>query len=280
LLDALAALLKTLLYMGVLACAGAVFAQATLRPTVASERVLFQLTRRGSALTIFAVLGSAACLFLRLGAGFDTATLSAVFISNVGAAMCLQLAGALLLLCRSRDDDSNRAMQISNAALVTASFAFNGHSAADSPTAGFVAFVHVSLAAWWLAALWALRDACGRSEFAVAAALVRRFSAMAFGLVGGLVIAGLLLVGTLVSFDDGLWTSGYAQLLALKIALACAALVLAAYNKFRLTGRLESGDTLALLSLRKIIGAEIALILAVLVATSILTTYTSPHGQH
>jgi len=278
-LDALAALLKAVLYTGVLSCAGAVFARATLRLPPDSTQLLSQLMRRGAALTILAVVASAGCLFLRLGAGFDTATLSAVFHSSVGAAICLQIAGAGLLLASADSDDSSRATQLSNAALVTASFAFNGHAAANGLTAGIVAFLHVSLAAWWVASLWVLRDACGRLESAAVTALVLRFSALAFGLVGGLVIAGLLLVGTLVEFDRDPWLSGYGQLLAVKIGIVIVALAFASYNKIRLTARLVRGDTLATRSLRRMISAELVCIGAVLTATAILTTYTSPHDD-
>lgn len=276
-LDALAALLKALLYAGVLACAGIVFAQATLRPPSGSVQPLSRLMRHAALLTIAAALASAVCLFLRLGAGFDTATISAVFVSGVGAAMCLQITGAAMLLSGADGDESVGATQLSNAALVTGSFAFNGHAAADGLTIGLVAFVHVSLAAWWLASLWLLRDACIRLEFAALAALVRRFSVIAFGLVGGLVIAGLLLIGALVEFDRDPWLSGYGQLLALKVSLAAVALTLAIHNKARLTGRLMAGDTAAIRLLRRMISAELICIGAVLVATAILTTYTSPH---
>ncbi len=276
-LDALAALLKALLYTGVLACAGAVLAQATLRPSSDSAPILAQLVRRGAVLAIFAVLTSAGCLFVRLGAEFDTATLSAVFLSGVGAAMCLQIAGAGLLLFGTNGDDSAGATQLANALVVTASFAFNGHAAANGLTAGIVAFLHVSLAAWWVGSLWVLRDACTRTESMTVAALISRFSAIAFGLVGGLVIAGLLLVGTLVDFDRDPWLSGYGQLLAVKIGIAIVALALASYNKFRLTPRLAAGDLPALNTLRGMIGAELVCIGIVLVTTAILTTYFSPH---
>lgn len=276
-LDALAALLKVPLYAGVLSCAGAVFAQATLRPPPDNARVLLSLMRRGAVLTIFAVLASAVCLFFRLGAGFDIPTLSAVFISGVGAAICLQIAGALLLMIGAGEDAPVRATQLSNAALVTASFAFSGHAAADGFTTGVVAFLHVSLAAWWFASLWLLRDACIRMEFTTVVALLRRFSVIAFGLVGGMVFAGLLLIGALVEFDRDPWLSGYGQLLAVKITVAGVALALAGYNKFRLTHRVMSADTPAIRSLSRMIGAELICIVAVLIATAILTTYTSPH---
>lgn len=90
-------------------------------------------------------------------------------------------------------------------------------------------------------------------------------------------IAGLLLIGALVEFDRAPWLSGYEQLLAVKVGFAVIALALASYNKLRVTARLVTGDSLAVGLLRRMIGAELICIGAVLVATAILTTYTSPH---
>lgn len=278
-LEVLAALIKTLSYVGVICCAGAVFAEATLRPSADGSQILWRLGQRAAMLIIFAVPASATCLFSRLGGNVDYATLSAVFLSSVGASMCLQLAGAILLLCDSVDDPSTRGMRVSNAALVTASFAFNGHAAAYSLATGIVVFIHVSLAAWWIASLWLLRTVAVRAEISDVAALVSRFSSMAFIAVGGLVIAGLMLVGALVNFDDDPWLSGYGQLLALKIALALVALSFASYNRVRVTTRLTAGDISAAHTLRKTIVAELICIGAVLIATALLTTYTSPHGS-
>ena len=98
---------------------------------------------------------------------------------------------------------------------------------------------------------------------------------MAF--VGNLVAAGILLVFTLVDFSRPDWLSPYAQLLALKVALAAGVLGLAAYNKFRLTPRLSAGDDAATGALRRSIELELFVIVCVLAATAILTTYTSPH---
>ena len=92
-----------------------------------------------------------------------------------------------------------------------------------------------------------------------------------------MVIAGLLLIGALVEFDRDPWLTGYGQLLAVKIGIATIALVLASYNKIRLPHRVMSADTQAIRSVRRMVGAELICIVAVLVATAILTTYTSPH---
>lgn len=276
-LDALAALTKALLYAGLLSSTGAVFAEVTLRGSTDAVNFLAVVRRRGALLTIVASLAGTVLLIFRLGGQFDAATLSAVFLSSVGAAVCLQLAGAVLLLASTGTDSFERTTRLSNAALAASSFVFSGHAAAAGPIDGLIAFLHVAAAAWWIASLWLLQYACVRMEFAAVAALVLRFSAIATNLIGGLVIAGLLLILVLVDFDRDPWFSAYAQVLALKISVAVLVLGLASYNKFRLTPRLAAGEPAAVASLHRMIGAELVLIGAILATTAILTTYYSPH---
>lgn len=275
-LDALAALLKALLYAGLLSCTGVVFAAATLRGVVELDGVTQWVMRRGAWLTIAGASASAALLALRLGGELDEATLSAVFLSSAGAALCLQIAGAALLLSTA-GDDSAQLMRLSNAGIATLSFAFNGHAASLGITEGLVAFLHASAAAWWIGSLWLLLWACQSVDLARAAALVRRFSTIALGVVGGLVLAGVVLVLVLVDFDRLAEIAGYAKWLAFKVAIAVGVLAIAIHNKFRLTPRLAAGDAVAATELRTMIRAEMALIGSVLLVTAILTTYASPH---
>lgn len=275
-LDALAALVKALLYAGLLSCAGVVFAAATLRGVADFDSVTSWVMRRGAWLTLACSAAGAMLLVIRLGAGIDEATLSAVFLSSSGAALCLQFAGAALLLANA-GDDSAHLMRLGNAGIAMLSFAFNGHAATLGITQGLVAFVHAMAAAWWIGSLWLLLWACQSIDRAQAAQLVRRFSAIALGIVGGLVLAGTVLILILVDFERLSELAGYARWLAFKVALAVGVLGIATHNKFRLTPRLASGDALAAGELRQMIRAEMAVIGAVLLATAILTTYASPH---
>lgn len=277
-LEALAALAKALLYAGILSGTGAVFTEATLRGSPDTAHFLAGVMRRGALLTIVACLAGALILILRLGGQFDKATLLAVFSSSSGAAISLQLAGAALLLTIAGSDSFARGIRLSHAALVTSSFAFNGHAAAEG-LAGLVAFLHVSVASWWVGSLWLLRYACVRLDLADVAQLVRRFSAIATSLIGGLAIAGLVLIRVLVDFANDPWLLPYGQILAVKIGLVLVVLTLAGYNKLRLTPRLIAGDSAAAAALRRMIGAELALIGAILIVTAILTTYAPTTTQ-
>ncbi|MET0984222.1 MAG: CopD family protein [Steroidobacteraceae bacterium] len=275
-LDALAAAVRALLYAGVLSMVGFVLAELTLRPSQAMVHWLDRMTRRAAALTIAACILGTFVLFLRLGGQLDEATGSAVLTSSVGAATGLQMAGALMLLFAVREPSSSPVGRAGNAAIAVASFAFNGHAAVVGFVEGLVAAAHVTAASWWLGALFLMRHEC-EHEPAQFAALVQRFAALALRLVGGLVIAGLILVLILVDFDRNPWLTPYVRALAIKVAIALSVLGLAAYNKLRLTPPLMSGDAHAARTLRSTITAELLLIGAVLITTAILTTYTSPH---
>lgn len=190
--------------------------------------------------------------------------------------MC-QLVGSALLLAFGAARDFSRALSIVGALTLIGSFGINGHSASTSPWAGAVATAHVATGAWWLGALLLLRPACRTCSPDELQKLVRRFSVQAMIVVGGLVLAGVALILTLVDFNHSGWSSPYAQVLVVKLAFAASVLGLAAYNRFRLTPDLCAEDGRAIVSLRRSIAAEIFLIIGVLAATAALTTYTSPH---
>jgi putative copper export protein len=274
-LEAFTALLKFALYAGVLSGSGAVLAQATLRPAPEEALYLQKVARWGSAVVLAACPLLTLVLILRLGGELDEATLSAVFHSASGAALFLQLTGAVLLLT-SGDDEGSILLRLSYALLPLLSFAFSGHAAAVGPGEGLVAALHVSVAAWWLGSLHFLRERCAHAEFARVAALVTRFSAMAFILAGTLVIAGLFLILILVDFSTDPWLTPYGWILGAKLCVVGPLLAVAGYNRRQLTPRLVAGDPSAASALRSSINAEVALIAVVLAITAILTTYTSP----
>lgn len=273
-LEVCGALAQALLYWGIASSVGGVLASATLHPDAGTERELRRLVRRGALTTLAATLLGCLLLMLQLSDVLDMSILSTVLMSNVGAAAGLRLSGGLLLLIMpaAADDAFDRGMRFSAAALILASFVFGGHAAADSFWAGVIAAIHVAVAAWWLAALIAMRGACLRSaEHAVR--LVRRFSSIAPIAIGLLIIAGELLVATLVD----LALTAYVRNLSVKLIIVGVILIVAAYNRYVLTERVLAGDAGALKRLRRAIDIELALMVAVLMATAIMTTYTSPH---
>ncbi|HKR34818.1 MAG TPA: CopD family protein [Steroidobacteraceae bacterium] len=274
-LEALAVLLKVALYAGLLSASGAVFAQATLRPLPDEVAYLTRIARRGALFIIGVSPLIALVLIWRLGGAFDDATLSAVFVSNSGAALALQVTGAALLLTSSSEDSV--LLRLSYALLPMLGFAFSGHAAGIGPVEGLVAVVHVSMAAWWLGSLFYLRRECVHAQFDRLVTVLTRFSSIAFVLAGVLVMGGLALVMILVDFSNDPWLSLYGQILGGKLCVVAVLLALAGYNRRRLTPRLLARDGTAVQALRLTTSVELALIATVLTITAILTTYASPH---
>lgn len=276
-LDAFAAIAQLALYVGTLCASGAVFAQASLKSGGDAALTLQRLARWGAILTILATLGAMLVLVMRLGGDFDEATISAVLMSSVGAAGGMRLTGAILLIAtpRTADDTFADGMRLSYAALIAASYLFIGHAAATGFAAGLMASIHVSLAGWWLASLVAMAAACRSQSVAVVAMLVERFSKLAVGAIVLLIVVGAVLIASLVEWPIAT-LSPYVATLGAKLAIVALVLALASYNKLRLTPRLLARESAAVSALRRSIGIELLLIAAVLVATTLMTTYNAP----
>jgi putative copper export protein len=277
-LDALAALAQTLSYCGVLCGAGAVLATATLQPSLSAADTFVRQTRAGAWLTIVATLFALGILVLRLGDSLDATILSAVLMSNVGAAAGLRLSGAVLLLVTpvTEDDGFGRGMHMSAAVLVLASFVFSGHAAAEGVWPGLVAALHVAAAGWWVSSLLAMRMAFARGDV-TAVALVRRFSALAVIAIGVLLAAGGVLIFALIDFS-AFEVTPYVRNLIVKLAIVFMVLGIAAYNRFALTAPVLANESIAIARLRRAVNIELLLIGFVLIATAIMTTYSSPHA--
>jgi len=277
-LEALAALAKLMLYAGALSGAGAAFAWASLGQRLGPVgKFAPHIVASGAGLTLLASFATILILIQRLGGEFSPPTISAVIGGPTGFAAGLQLAGAILLLAFARGQGWAWIARVTGGGLVVASFAVNGHAAAVDLVSGIVACVHVLATAWWLGALLLLRPACRQLTGAALDQLVHAFSRIAIAVITNLLLAGVLLILTLVDFSHTPWLSPYGQTLAIKVSLATLVLGLALYNKVRLTPRLADDGGAAAITLRRSITAEIGLIAAVVSATSFLTTYTSPH---
>jgi putative copper resistance protein D len=275
-LDALAATAKALLYASLLSCAGSVFAFATLHRSAALAEFAVRLMRRTAYATVVLASLGALVLFFQLGGDYDDPVLLGVFWSGRGAAFCLQIVGAALLLAMPGDDDPVSGVRISSAALLPASLAISGHAISEGLLNALVVIAHTATAAWWIGSLLLMRYAWMNEPPARFASVVETFREWAGRIVGGLVVAGIVLIAILVDFRaDPLW-SGYLFWLSCKLGLAAAVLALALYSKRRLGTAAIAGDEAAAASLCRRIDVELGLIGALLIVTAILTSYTSP----
>jgi copper resistance protein D len=141
--------------------------------------------------------------------------------------------------------------------------AFAGHAAAGSDTEGAVHLsadiLHLVAAAAWLGALlplaMLLSAACTNNDefwITIARAATLRFSILGVVSVGTLVATGIVNSWFLVGSIDALATTDYGRLLLLKVVLFFVMLSIAAFNRLRLTPRLEQRVVIEHSALRRL----------------------------
>jgi len=162
------------------------------------------------------------------------------------------------------------------AATVLLSLTMVGHATMLGAITGGLLALHLAGIAFWLGALLPLRHMCGVAGDVESAACLAdvadRFGQLAQRVVAILVVAGLVYAAILMGSVMALLTSAYGQVLLTKILLVVGLLGLAARNRFRIVPALRAGDLSAALRLRLSIDLEVMLVLAILVASSLLTS--------
>jgi putative copper resistance protein D len=179
-------------------------------------------------------------------------------------------------------------------ALIAASLAWMGHGREGEAALGFVHLIadvlHVLAASVWIGALvvllHSLRRAAqgGRDEIAAAAYGLSRLSG-----IGSLVVATLLVTGLVNAWAltaphsiSEAFTTDYARLLLVKVAVFVMMLALAALNRFTLSPRLaadaanERESKAAIVALRRNVLLETGLAVFVLVAVAALGVMEPP----
>ncbi|HEY2824327.1 MAG TPA: copper homeostasis membrane protein CopD [Gemmatimonadales bacterium] len=231
------------------------------------------------------LLCQAAMMAGSLAASIDPATITAVlFETRFGRVWCwhLLLAMSLVLACLARPRRRQPIVLVVSL-LLLASLGWIGHAAMDEGPARlaheFNQTIHLLSAGLWLGGLvplgWLLRRARAGQDVA-GIALTRdaigHFSQMGYVAVALIALTGainsLLLVGSL----PAMFGTPYGRLLALKILLFLAMVVVALINRFRLAPRI-SDDAVALNALCRTIGVEQTLGLCILAVVSVLGTW-------
>jgi putative copper resistance protein D len=222
-------------------------------------------------------------------AAVDLATVSAVlFDTRFGRVWSchLLLAAILAFACLPRQPRRPAVLILSLGFL--ASLAWVGHATTGPGAAGIGhelnQTVHLLAAGLWLGGLaplgWVLRYVRRRpGEISLVCDALRNFSHMGYMAVALLALTGaintLLLVGSLAAMLD----TPYGRLLAFKILMFVAMVVVASINRFRLAPRI-SGDPGALQALCRTVFLEQSLGLAVLAIVSVLGTWPpAPYGK-
>jgi copper transport protein len=150
-----------------------------------------------------------------------------------------------------------------------------GHAAARGDLAWakvLAQWIHFAAVGVWLGGLAALVIGIRGKPSELKAAAVRRFSAVAAYALAAVAITGLLRAVNEVGSWGDLFTTGYGQLVLIKVALILALATLGAVNRFRNVPRAAS----SLRGLRRVSRGELTLAVAALVAAASLATLVPP----
>jgi copper transport protein len=197
-------------------------------------------------------------------AGFETS------VGGSAIAGIIALLFAALAL-RANRVELARALAIIAMAGVGLSLALTGHASTAPPqiVTRPAVFIHAVGAAYWLGALIPLALMFNRGVCAEKLATIERFSAVAMPIVGSLVVAGAVLAIVQVERPSALIDSRYGWIFLAKMLAVLLLLTLAARNRFVLTPALATQRPDAETKLKRSIGFEIGLIIAILALVAV-----------
>jgi putative copper resistance protein D len=275
--DALSISIRALSFVALFQAAGvAMFIALFGRELTASERPARKIGAVSAIVAIVLVLAhyllEAARMAGELGGIADSTLQGMVMQSPAGTALAWREVGLLLiaigLLIRST---RGIWLALLGALFAISAFTQVGHTAAHENRwmLSVLLLIHLFVIAFWFGALMPLRLVSSLEPPERASRTVEGFSRLAVWLVPVLFFAGLVLGAALLETPDNLATT-YGKLLIVKMMAFAILMVFAALNRWRLR------PTTA--TFRRSIGAEIALITAVLALTALLTTLYSPEG--
>ena len=150
---------------------------------------------------------------------------------------------------------------------------FQGHAGAHGTVPALVDWLHLAAASVWLGGLGQLMAATEPLPMLLAL----RFRRVATLALAALTPAGLYGAFLHVPTLHALATSPYGRTLIGKLALAVVLLGLAAANHFRYVPAFARGDAMGSSGLRRVVAAELALGLLVLLASALLGVLPMPH---
>jgi putative copper resistance protein D len=204
----------------------------------------------------------------------DPEMLGLLWQTPVGDVLVYRLTGAVLIIVGVFIPQIGHWIALAGGMLALWSFVQIGHIPALKQTgARLFLFLHLLGIAFWIGVLGPLRAlSLQPRHLGNAATLGHRFGQVASIIVPGLVLAGLLMAWMLLGDLKDLTTTGYGQVLLIKIALVSVLLTFAAANKLRFVPALQAGDDKAARHLVRSIEIETAVLLMVLAATATLTS--------
>lgn len=247
-----------------------------------------RLARLVVSTVIIAVLASLAQIAVQSGRlldeGFagmvDPKMLTLVREGPLGTSVALRLLGLGLLFLSALQIPLTWLIGAVGAVITASSFSFVGHGTGDPRLVlATLVTLHLLGISFWIGALWPLRTVAANGQkngddLPTTRVLAHRFGMQAAWVVGGLVLAGLVLAILILGSPLALFTSQYGLTLVAKLAGVGLLLGLAAANKLRFVPAIQRGDASAAGHLRTSILWEMFVVLLILVVTAVLTTIT------
>lgn len=275
-LDLLSVLLRASSFVLMFQAAGSAFFAACQGGRLgASLTPIARLSGVSAQLAIAMVLGEAllspARMAGELAGVLDPDLLKAAFLSAGGAAWLLRLAGlALMVPGRPR-------LAVAGAVPALASFVLIGHTATHELRwllAPLLA-VHVAAVTFWFGSLEPLIQVLKKETAARAGEVIERFSHWAGWVVAALFLAALGMAAALLPGPAALLTP-YGALLLTKLAGFLSLLALASLNRWRLAPAIGKSSPQAPAAFMRVVRLEQLLIVGVVLATTVMTSWFSP----
>lgn len=210
---------------------------------------------------------------------FDPRMEGLAWRGSAGQAVLLAVGGLILIACGMRLKGTSGSYLASiGGCLAACSAVLTGHTSvhAERGLLGCLLAVHLLIVAFWFGALAPLMICSRREPRPAAVAVLNAFSMIAGLLVPCIGVAGLAMALILLP-DRAAWSTTYGLLILAKIGAFVVLMALAAWNRWRAVPAMAAGaSSTGSAGLRRVIGAEYSLIVAVLSTTAVLTTFLSP----
>ena len=283
----LSIIVKALVYATAFLAMGSVLNLLTLSSLPAFE------VRKLRQMSVVWVIGAAVFSVFRLplrasflmGGTWQGATepmmLTMVWESPLGSSIVLRLIGLALICMILLPARFGRPVAALGVIVVAASFVLRGH-ALEEPRLLLATLItlHVLGLAFWIGAFAPLYRLSGANSARVAGQVSHDFGRLAIWVVGGLSLAGGLILWLLTGNVLNALFTLYGQFFAIKLGVFLAIMAFAAWNKLRLTPALLRQEPGAGSRLRRSIRMEAALVALILLTTATLTTVSAPEAAN
>ena len=235
----------------------------------------------GAVTALLMILCGAGNLGGDLTSVIDLSLLQLAIESKSGVGYSTAFTGfAVMLIAHSLSGNAKRFGLMIGSVAILFSATMSGHSQLGGVLTQSLLMVHLFGIAFWLGALLPFRWICMQPDTNNLGALAHRFGVLAIGYVGLLLSAGLGYAYLLLGDVSLIFTTRYGNVLLIKIVLAGALLFFAALNKFKLVPSLEINPPQAVRRFQSSVQFEIALVIVILITSSLLTTsMTLPMGM-